>query len=94
VVGGRWTLTGFVDFANAVSADPVYGIANAFMYSEGHPVREAALLDGYGPLPDGWPERLRLYRTAAALISWNWRTETGRDRVDSYGRLLRTLVSR
>jgi len=83
VARGRagWRVCGLVDFANAVGADPLFDLAGAYCYSRA-PSRSsaAALLDGYGPLPDGWRETLRLYALYHRLDLWVWRRAAERRR--------------
>ncbi len=75
---GGWTLTGFVDVENAVAADPLLDLAKTDYYAiRGDRAKLSGLLDGYGPLPPDWPERLRLYRLYHALELWDWFASIG-----------------
>jgi aminoglycoside phosphotransferase (APT) family kinase protein len=70
---GSWEVTGFVDVENAVAADPLFDLAKTGYYAvKGDEAKLAALLDGYGPLPGDWAERLSLYRLYHALELWDW----------------------
>lgn len=68
-----WDVTGLIDVENAVAADPLLDLAKSdyYAFNRGAPER-AALLEGYGPLPDDTPERLNLYRLYHALELWDY----------------------
>lgn len=75
---GSWNVTGFVDVENAIAADPLLDLAKTDYYSiRGDGFKRAAFLDGYGPLPEDWPERLSLYRLYHALELWDWFASIG-----------------
>ncbi|GAA4495361.1 hypothetical protein GCM10023191_035950 [Actinoallomurus oryzae] len=68
-----WALTGFIDVENAVAADPLLDLAKTQYYSvHDDEAKLSGLLDGYGPLPDDWVDRVRLYRLYHALELWDW----------------------
>ncbi|WP_194838908.1 phosphotransferase family protein [Nocardia sp. XZ_19_369] len=70
---GGWAFTGFIDVENAIAADPLMDIAKTAYYSVRRDQNKlAGLLDGYGPLPDDWRERLKLYTLYHALELWDW----------------------
>ena len=70
---GDWRISGLIDVENAVAADPLLDLAKTDYYSLGRDERErAALLEGYGPLPEDAAERLALYRLYHALELWDW----------------------
>ncbi|WP_433658161.1 phosphotransferase family protein [Nocardia sp. CA-128927] len=76
--GDGWTVTGFIDVENAVAADPLLDLAKTDYYSvHGDPVKRAALVAGYGELPDDWSERSKLYRLYHALELWDWFASIG-----------------
>lgn len=76
--GATWDVSGYVDVENAVAADPLLDLAKTDYYSvKGDPVRRSAFLDGYGPLPPDWAERLSVYRLYHALELWDWFALTG-----------------
>jgi aminoglycoside phosphotransferase (APT) family kinase protein len=72
-------VTGYVDVEGAIAADPLLDVAltdyHALRYD---PARRAAFLDGYGPLPADWAERVGIYRLHHALELWNWAARTGK----------------
>ncbi|HWG23425.1 aminoglycoside phosphotransferase family protein [Actinospica sp.] len=68
-----WQVSGLIDVENAIAADPLIDLAKTDYYSLGRAEPErAALLEGYGPLPDDSAERLDLYRLYHALELWDW----------------------
>jgi hygromycin-B 7''-O-kinase len=68
-----WEPTGVIDVENAIAADPLIDLAKTDYYSFNRGAAEkAAVLDGYGPLPDDAAERLDLYRLYHALELWDW----------------------
>jgi aminoglycoside phosphotransferase (APT) family kinase protein len=76
--GGRWRVTGFVDVENAIAADPLMDLAKTIQYEFRRPAGAFdALIDGYGPLGDDGPERIRLYRVYHALELWDWFASVG-----------------
>ena len=77
---GRWIVSGVVDVENASAADPMLDLAKADYYAREEPVRRAALLEGYGPLPPDGQARLALYRLHHALALWSWFSRIGRER--------------
>jgi aminoglycoside phosphotransferase (APT) family kinase protein len=77
---GRWMVSGVVDVENASAADPMLDLAKADYYAREEPVRRAALLEGYGPLPPDGQARLALYRLHHALALWSWFARIGRPR--------------
>ena len=77
-VAGRWRVSGIVDVENASAADPMLDLAKADYYAKEEPVRRAALLEGYGPLPPDGQARLALYRLHHALALWSWFARIGR----------------
>jgi len=72
-------VTGYVDVEGAIAADPLLDVAgtdyHVLRYDR---ARWAAFLDGYGPLPGNWAERLGIYRLHHALELWNWAARTGK----------------
>lgn len=77
VSGAR--VTGYVDVEGAIAADPLLDVARTDYHAlRGDPARRAAFLDGYGPLPADWPERIDIYRLHHALELWNWAARTGK----------------
>lgn len=76
--GNAWSVQGFVDVENAVAADPMSDLAKTDYYSvQGDAAKRDGLLDGYGPVPDDLPARLRLYRLYHALELWDWFAKIG-----------------
>lgn len=76
--GNAWSVQGFVDVENAVAADPMIDLAKTDYYAvQGDPAKRNGLLDGYGPVPDDLPARLRLYRLYHALELWDWFAKIG-----------------
>lgn len=70
---GGWAVTGLLDVENALAADPLLDLAKTdYYWIKGEPAKLAGLLDGYGPLPPDWAERLSLYRLYHALELWDW----------------------
>lgn len=71
--GGRWKLTGLVDFGDAMTGDPLFDlITPALLIGRGEPALLAALLDGYGIPPAQRDAALRRRLMAlAALHRWN-----------------------
>ncbi|HEX6347107.1 aminoglycoside phosphotransferase family protein [Umezawaea sp.] len=68
-----WEVRGFVDVENAIAADPVLDVAKTDYYSiRGDGAKLAGLLEGYGPLPDDWRDRVALYSLHHALELWNF----------------------
>jgi len=73
-----WEVTGFVDVENAAAADPLVDLAKTDYYSiQGDEAKLAGLVEGYGPLPDGWRDRVALYRVFHALELWTWYASIG-----------------
>jgi Ser/Thr protein kinase RdoA (MazF antagonist) len=82
--GGAWRVTGFVDVEGAVSADPLFDVARTDYYAlrddagRDDAGKRDAFLDGYGPLPPDWADRIAVYRLHHALELWNWAVSTGK----------------
>ncbi|WP_202638622.1 non-ribosomal peptide synthetase [Bailinhaonella thermotolerans] len=75
---GAWALTGVIDVENAQAGDPLLDLARTDYFAvRDDLVRRAALLDGYGPLPADWAERVELYRLYHALDQWHWLATIG-----------------
>lgn len=73
-----WKVTGFIDVENAIAADPLMDLAKTDYYSvQGNNDKLTGLLEGYGPLPDDWADRLALYRIYHALELWDWFASIG-----------------
>lgn len=71
-------VTGIVDVENALAGDPVLDIAKTEYYSiHGDEGKLAALIEGYGDPPAGWPETLPLYRVYHVLELWDWFASIG-----------------
>lgn len=92
--GGRWGITGIIDVENATAADPLMDLAKTDYYSiKGDAAKLTGLLDGYGPLPPDWAERLSLYRLYHALELWDWFAMIGNvSPLDSIAADLRSFV--
>lgn len=76
--GDRWRVTGLVDVENAIAADPLMDLAKTIQYQFEYPADAfEALIDGYGPLGEDGPERIRLYRIYHALELWDWFASIG-----------------
>lgn len=66
-------VTGFIDVENAIAADPLMDLAKTDYYAvQGADAKLSALVDGYGPLPGDWRDRLAVYRLYHALELWDW----------------------
>lgn len=89
------TVTGFVDVENAVAADPLLDLAKTDYYSmHGDPAKLSGLLDGYGAVPDDWPDRLAIYELYHALELWDWFATIGRtDPLPDIARDMRAIVA-
>ncbi|MFI6813446.1 amino acid adenylation domain-containing protein [Nonomuraea sp. NPDC050328] len=75
---GRWELTGVIDVENALGGDPLMDLARTDYFAvRGDARRRRALLEGYGPLPADWAERLAFYRLYHALDQWHWLATIG-----------------
>jgi hygromycin-B 7''-O-kinase len=75
---GGWTVTGFIDVENATAADPLIDLAKTNYYAiKGNSAKLSGLIEGYGPLPADWRERLALYRLYHALELWDWFASVG-----------------
>jgi hygromycin-B 7''-O-kinase len=73
-----WRVTGFIDVENAIAADPLMDLAKTDYYGiKDRPAKLSGLLDGYGPLPAGWADRLAIYRLYHALELWDWFASIG-----------------
>ncbi|MFI6830820.1 phosphotransferase family protein [Kribbella sp. NPDC050241] len=73
-----WRVTGFIDVENAIAADPLIDLAKTVSYSiHDDADKLAGLVDGYGPLPDDWQERVLLYRIYHSLELWDWFASIG-----------------
>jgi hygromycin-B 7''-O-kinase len=90
-----WRMTGFVDVENAIAADPLMDLAKTIQYEQTRsPVKVAALLAGYGPLPPGGLARIELYRLYHALELWDWFAQVGNtEPLDSIAADIRELAS-
>jgi hygromycin-B 7''-O-kinase len=76
--GDGWEVTGFVDVENAIAADPLLDLAKTTYYSlRDNGAKSVGLLEGYGPLPDGWRDRVALYELHHALELWDWFASIG-----------------
>ncbi|MCS7481749.1 phosphotransferase family protein [Umezawaea endophytica] len=76
-----WAVTGFVDVENAIAADPLIDIAKTDYYSIlGVEAKLTGLLEGYGPLPDDWRERVAVYSLHHALELWCFHSIVGNTR--------------
>ena len=72
-------VTGFVDVEGAIAADPLFDLARTDYYAlRDDPAARAAFLDGYGPLPPDWADRIALYQVHHAVELWNWATRIGK----------------
>jgi aminoglycoside phosphotransferase (APT) family kinase protein len=68
-----WVVTGFIDVENAIAADPLVDLAKTDYYAiKGNNAKLSGLTEGYGSLPEDWPERLALYKLYHALELWDW----------------------
>ncbi|MFB8278862.1 phosphotransferase family protein [Nocardia colli] len=77
-VAGHWTMTGFIDVENALAGDPLLDLAKTDYYSvHGNPLKRAAVVDGYGELPEDWSATSALYRLYHALELWDWFASIG-----------------
>ncbi|RDI67279.1 phosphotransferase family protein [Nocardia pseudobrasiliensis] len=73
-----WEVSGFIDVENAIAADPLIDLAKTDYYAiQGNADKRTGLFDGYGPLPDDWPDRFALYRLYHALELWDWFASIG-----------------
>jgi hygromycin-B 7''-O-kinase len=73
-----WAVTGFIDVENAIAADPLVDLAKTDYYAiKGNNAKLSRLIEGYGPLPDDWPERLAVYQLYHALELWDWFASIG-----------------
>ncbi|MCP3800157.1 aminoglycoside phosphotransferase family protein [Allokutzneria sp. A3M-2-11 16] len=71
-----WRVTGLIDVENVISADPLLDLAKAHYYAgENRDTTLGWLLEGYGPLPEDWQDRLATYALFHALELWNWFTD-------------------
>jgi len=72
-VPSGWVVTGVLDVAGAIAADPLFDLARTDYWStRGDPHKRAGLRDGYGePLHDQ-DEVLHIYALHHALELWNW----------------------
>jgi aminoglycoside phosphotransferase (APT) family kinase protein len=93
--GERWRVTGIVDVENAIAADPLMDLAKTIQYGFERPADAFdALLDGYGPLGEDGPERIRLYRVYHALELWDWFASIGNaEPLDGIAAGLRSLLA-
>jgi hygromycin-B 7''-O-kinase len=67
-----------VSSTNAIAADPLLDLAKTESYSmRGDETKRNALFDGYGALPEDWPERLAVYQLYHALELWDWFASIG-----------------
>ena len=73
-----WEVTGFVDVENAIAGDPLSDVAKTDYYSiRGDHAKLVGLLEGYGPLPDDWRDRVALYALHHALELWVFHASSG-----------------
>ena len=89
-------VTGFVDVEGAISADPLLDLARTDYYAlRDDPAKQAAFLDGYGPLPADGADRMAIYRLHHAIELWNWATRIGKpaDRARALADIRATLDS-
>ncbi|WP_440064953.1 amino acid adenylation domain-containing protein [Streptosporangium sp. OZ121] len=76
--GGPLRMTGVIDMENALGGDPLMDLARTDYFAvRGDEERRRYLLEGYGDLPDDWPERLAFYRLCHALEQWHWLATLG-----------------
>ncbi|MEU4403162.1 amino acid adenylation domain-containing protein [Streptosporangium sp. NPDC023963] len=76
--GGPLRMTGVIDMENALGGDPLMDLARTDYFAvRGDEDRRRYLLEGYGDLPDDWPERLAFYRLCHALEQWHWLATLG-----------------
>ncbi len=76
--GDGWRVTGIVDVANAIAADPLMDLAKTVQYDlTRSPAKFAGLVEGYGPLPADGLARIELYRLYHALELWDWFAQIG-----------------
>jgi aminoglycoside phosphotransferase (APT) family kinase protein len=70
---GRWHVTGVIDVGGAVAADPLFDLARSHFWStKGDPLKQEALVRGYGPARPSWREALHIYGLYHALELRNW----------------------
>ena len=73
------TVTGFVDVEGAIAADAMLDLARTdYCVLRHDSAKRDAFLRGYGPLPEGWAERVAIYQLHHALERWNWAASTGK----------------
>ncbi len=90
---GRWHVTGVLDVENAIAADPMLDLAKTDYFAvRDNLLKRHALLEGYGPLPIDWDDRLALYRLYHALDLWNWFAEIDEPRLESITDDVRRLI--
>ncbi|MEU3164926.1 amino acid adenylation domain-containing protein [Streptosporangium sp. NPDC006930] len=76
--GSPLRMTGVIDMENALGGDPLMDLARTDYFAvRGDAERRRYLLEGYGDLPDDWPERLAFYRLCHALEQWHWLATLG-----------------
>lgn len=76
--GGRWRVTGIVDFEDALAGDPLLDLAKAYAWSSRR--SSAALLalaEGYGDLRSGWQEAVQVHALYFAVELWAWFAQAG-----------------
>jgi hygromycin-B 7''-O-kinase len=65
---GEIKISGLIDFEHALAADPLFDLAKTQNHARrGSPETLAALVEGYGPLPDDWRRPFALYELFHAL---------------------------
>jgi hygromycin-B 7''-O-kinase len=75
---GHWRVSGIVDVENAVSGDPLLDIAKTDYYAiRGNAAKLEGFIEGYGPLPGNWRDRMQIFRLYHALELWDWCTSSG-----------------
>lgn len=79
VLVSQGRVTGYLDVEGAIAADPLLDLARTDYYAlREDAAARAAFLDGYGPLPADWVQRVGIYRLFHALELWEWATRTGK----------------
>jgi aminoglycoside phosphotransferase (APT) family kinase protein len=77
--GDEVTLTGVLDWENAIAGDPLMDLAKTLAYSvRGDRTKHAALLAGYGTIDrPRWRETVALYEFYGLIELWAWWTQIG-----------------
>ncbi len=72
-VKDHFNINGVFDVENMLSGDPILDIAKTIYYSVKKDKNKLrGFLKGYGSLPKGWKERLKIYTLYHALELWDW----------------------